>query len=556
MNKNKFTFIFFFILLPILVSACTSNSYKRTVKKIQNTFSPSGDSDAPAFQIKNVVRSTLDPNKTFDIVGDGSGTIGTLCLSPPDDDGVTPNESACSCKFDFIKRDGSNEAFEVPVSYFEPNLLRCSFVGVPVDVPFVNVSVHVTDSDGYSNEITFPLHGAGTSGDPTSAFNFLPVQRFMCKDAVVIPNIMDASGGNPNPVYDPFLSESPEISYGLNFFATNLGGALSQFVTKVIPVQGLGWICPNDPSKDLDGTDKRVFSLGPDKNNSRLMLSDRTSFYLAKAPVGIFTIPFNTFIAPGVFTQEGNRKNPDPNNPTPIGFGAPPFRMSDKEEVCPDSTAIIPNGMKWMKVWQFRSTLEARTFKKSPLLGAIGIFCNPGLFPDGSPIVLSCNSGNISERLDSVTRCFSITPGGADLNGTDQWSLKGSSVNCSQIGDDPLSICPDLTPRTITPQNNKVIIGNIDNASRFDLMYVVTPPELMTIDFQQQNAKALPYMPYRFYSADHCLSTSGVESINNGKKDCEVQKRVPYGLVTHDASQVDPSTGQPPLFPMCVLQPK
>lgn len=551
-------------------SGCTSNSLQRTVKTIQNTILPGEDVEtAPALQIKHVLRTTLDPNKSFDIVGDGSGIMGTLCLPEPDDDGNTPAGSACACKFDYIKQNGAEESFETTVDYFEPNLLRCQFEGLPQDIPFVKVSVLISGTDQRSNEVIFPLQGLGTTGDPTNPLNFVPVKRYQCKDAVYIPNMLDRGDA---PIYDPFLSESPEVSYPLNFHTTNMGGTLIQFVNKVIPVQGVGWICPPSDAVGLPWMDKRVFSIAPlePANNNKIFPPDgnsfdRSNFLLAKKPVGVFTVPFNTVVAPELPSSSTA-------DPLSIGFGARPFRLNDGEEVCPESTAIIPPGMKWVKVWQFRSSLEARTTVQSPLFQTLEVFCNPGL-----PINTSCNStSNFSptslvDRLDSFTRCFApgaglgknrnARPDSIDFNvadGTDRWTQKGGLVGCGQIGDDPLGFCQ--RGGTVPHNNVSVILKDLDRGgSRFDLLYVVSPVDIMTKHFQKDDPKALPFKPYRFYSPDQCLSEDGKERrLPSGKLDCEERKRVPYGFVTNNVVEQDPNPNIKlnPVFPMCVLQPK
>ncbi len=429
MNKTHF-----FLMLSLLVNiSCTNNMGSKLLAQSPSVFGSGISGGLPqnaAFSISQALRSNVDPTSTADVLGDNTGVVAQICA--PQTAGAqgstaTPT-SNCRCKFTYTTRQGYSESFESPVIYHESNLIRCIYNGVPRDSASVSLSVRLLDSNLISNEVPFPLSGTHSGLDATQYLNYLHVKRYQCTDAVYIPDTMDG----PTAMYDPFLSEDPSMTYPLNYYTTNIGGTLSRFVELVKPTQGSGFLCPPDPTNLMN---PYIYSLSPsnDPKMDTVIFPieaqnefDRFTFYLAKQPMGVFNVAFNTFVTPNTFTQEPSSSGTQPGGPPPsIGYAAAPYRISDGEEVCPSSNAGIPQGMRWVKVWQFRASLPNRTFKRSQALSSAAFSCNPGLWqlpdPDTGkimPIISDCganggisvsSNGNLVDRVDNEGICVRLT---------------------------------------------------------------------------------------------------------------------------------------------------
>lgn len=332
--------------------------------------------------IARVLRSNTDAAKTFDIIGDGSGRLGDFCGSAATGAGGA-NQSVCTCKFDYIKSDGAQQAFESPVTYAETNLVRCVHTGVPETIPFVKVSIHFTNSDSYTNELKFYFTGNSISLDSTDAASFAVIKRFQCKDTISV------SYTGQSDIYDPFLSEDSELSYPMNFYTPNAGFSMQAFVKNAKPSNGAGWNCPsilNDPSAGLDLT---LYSLASDGASKRIFpatgsVFDRHTFYLAREKTGVFNLPLNGYLAPNTLSHaiaDGTKSTLE--QPGPLGYGAAPIPIAGGESCPSASQQAIPAGYKWVKVWLMRASLESRTVKVSMAsqeLGQIG--CNPGAYAE------------------------------------------------------------------------------------------------------------------------------------------------------------------------------
>ena len=383
-----------FVALASMPTGCTNNNLKsaRGTYALNGTGAGTGSpgSDSP-LKLVNVLRSNTNPSGLFDLIGTGNefaaycgsqatGTTSTTSTS------TTQDLGNCRCSYDYVTSSGSSESIELPVIYLESNLLRCSYAELPSDILSVTVKVHQLSSgssagttyDLYSSPFVVKFASFGGSYNTTSALAYKKVLRYQCKDSIPIMNPLDKSAGT----YDPFLSESPELTYPLNFYTTNLGGAIREFIKNPVAQarNGQGFICPSIPNDPAMGFDLRVYSSLPDSNGSRRIYPpdgssfDRSNFLLAKQKVGVFQIPLNAYIAPKTVTSAAAS-----NAPPPLGYAAQAIRLNNgqDEEACPN--APIPTGYKWVKIWQFRAPLKSRVAFQSAQLPKVDyIACNPG----------------------------------------------------------------------------------------------------------------------------------------------------------------------------------
>ncbi|MGZ3688345.1 MAG: hypothetical protein ACXVBW_08600 [Bdellovibrionota bacterium] len=379
------------LLITVLTSACISNfagtPKGSTSNGVTGAVPATGNgSGGGVITLSTVVKDTANPTSQLDLLGDGSGAFGQFCFaSAAAGGGGAANGNAgpsnCKCHFSFTNADGSANVFDVDTLYHEDNLIRCDYTKVPSgSIPFVNVSILLSNSSSFSNTVTFRFTNAGSAFDPTNPSSFVQVERYQCKDVVTVPHIF---GG----VYDPIQSEDPRLSYPLNFYTTNMGGALALysggFNNANPPV---GWNCPAIPNDPSAGMDLTLYSVNSDTLGSKLIFPpnnsavDRSTFFVAKTAGGVFTIPVNAIEAPTIVTDPLGQVGPPP-----IGFAASPSSTSPNTETCPDTTVQIPTGFHWMKLWLFRADLDPRKFIKSAAIQAIqSVSCIPDDFVDAS----------------------------------------------------------------------------------------------------------------------------------------------------------------------------
>jgi hypothetical protein len=239
------------------------------------------------------------------------------------------------------------------------------------------------------------------------------------------------------------------MSYPIDFYATNLYTAITSYVQTKLST----WNCPPilTPDKYLTTASLAAFNLAHHVNlnlYSKAPLPggggkniypptagtfDRSTFYLAKKSTGVFSVPVNAYIAPGVITA-----TPDPTAsdtpstiPPPLGYGVRPIPVGANgsgQETCPGSSVPIPAKHHWVKVWLFRASLSQRHFVTSDDLKKIqSISCNPGdwtaasgqgidatsLEPifSGCPLTIANNNNALDKANPGGHRSVSTAPG-------------------------------------------------------------------------------------------------------------------------------------------------
>ena len=383
----------------IINSGCNNNLGLNPQLSAQtNLLPPIENAPADGFSaltLSRVVKNTLDPGRVLDLVGDGSGAIGNLCVPATAGAGsasaLTP--TVCKCVFEYSSASSLNTRLDKDITYHENNLARCSYSDIPIDVTSLTVSIHITSSDVYSSKVNFKFNSSDNKLDLADASSFVPVIRYQCRSII---NTIDFAFDNL--IYDPFQSEDPHLSYPLDYYATNLGAAISAY-TGVSGSEAMDANCPSilNPlfslspnaytsyvaehkvnlrlySKTALGGNKEIFPTGGVKPEI-----DRYNFYLAKQKSGIFTVPVNAYQSPGVITSSQEVNGVETSANPPLGWGASPIPLGPGQETCPDpNSPYKPVGFSWAKLWLFRASLPLRSY--SVPAHQMGIFCNPGVY--------------------------------------------------------------------------------------------------------------------------------------------------------------------------------
>ena len=577
-------------LLALICTACTTNFSRNSGAKNSSSSSGNPISTSSSIIVLTKVMSSMNGSGSLDLIGDGSGSIGSYCSS---EDSGTPK---CSCNFSFIDSAHNSRSEPVTPHYVEADMLRCSTAVVPANIPYYYIKIMLNSfNEATSNEIKIT---AGISGlDPVDPATFVKVERYQCRRIETIPHLFEAT------IYDPVQSDDPKISFPRNFYTSNFGRAYSVFASRKLP----NWNCPSNPSASnlQAGIDLAVYSIAPDALGSIRIFppqgseNDRSTFYLAKAKTGIFTIPVNAYLAPETITPYGG---------PPMGYGASPIPTSNGES-CPDTGNNIPPGYKWVKVWLFRKAFETPKYPRSAaILEVQNIACNPGLANPADPnssILDDCRGlpaigvpNTLAARaiwsrttagsrglcvkfaaLSATDACASrLAPGcstqsstnqfanyGSFGLGTDIWEPSRVTGSCVPGSTDyPLNLCElnaaGTAPRGVPFDSNLSYqdVPNVSDLGQTDYLFVVTPPTVMTTTMQNSSiADADVYTPYRFLPGD-CLSPDPLNPQFPG--DCAPSKRVIYGLKLHDVGEnSDPNSedpNRPGVFPVCALQPE
>ncbi len=590
-------------ILALAILGCTNRtpglkSATSDLNKISTT------SSSYVITIKTIVKNSSAPTSTFDILGDGGGTMGKYCTSTGAAN-ADPNTgpSTCVCNFTYTNaKTGSTESFETPTLYHEADLIRCSYANTPAEVTAVDVKIRLPASNQASNIVNFKFSGTASPVDSASILNFAQVQRYMCRRLVQIPYIFD-----PNRINDPLQIEDPRLSDTLNFYTTNMGATFSYYAGGVNgSTPPYGWYCPSIPNDPGANFDLNLFSVAADDpatTNSKRIYPvagskfDRSTFYLAKTPTGVFTQPVNAYIAPFTVTSTAVGAAP------PIGYAAAPVpdtTVAGKES-CPDASVPIPAGHHWAKLWLFRMSMPIKKYAVSQaLINMNEVACTPGPFSDGRMVFSDCNklggtkpsiyisdtvaNSNLlaSRALTGTGMCINLEPtkvaggpGYSSLNpgalslgvasGSDVWipNSANSSYACGVVND-PAKICSKNTPYGADIQTYDITPTNAGgfkdpNHGYYDFLFIVSPTTVNSSEMSNVNsAVRARYTPYRYVASGDCNSADPDNPTVVG--DCAASNALrTYGLKLHDVGTAgDPppdDARRPGNFPLCVLQP-
>lgn len=579
--------IMLMLLHLFALQGCTNNKLNNgaitgSTSGVSSVAAPPNNNSG-SLQLSMVLPDTQNPGTVLDLLGDGSGSVGAYCIPT---NNSTSGASSCSCSYSYTNTNGNGVSFEMPTIYIEANMIRCQYSGIPSTVSSVTVKIHLTNSNTYTNAITYNPNGGGNSLDATSSTSFVLASRYQCRDIVWIPYLLDPGTASSSKVYDPFQSEDPHLTYPFNFYTSNIGGAYAQYAGSAVSY----WNCPSIPNDSAAGMNLTVYSVAPDSSGSKLVyppsgsVFDRSTFYLAKSPTGAFTVPVNSYIAPNIVsvTATGSVSGISQGPPPPMGYGAAPVATGTNSETCP-STAI-PQGFHWVKVWLFRASAPARNYLYSSALQQLAsVSCNPGnwtvapyanqsIYSDCAGSQPLTSTGALASRILGTKSCVNVSPGGTsnasqnllpaystykfDL-GTDAWSSTGaSSYSCTHASNfDPMHICGN-SPGGVA-YDTAFSLAPIDLSSRYDFLFVVSPVNEMATDMKSSSNTSNIYTPYRFMSAADCQSADPDNPSNLG--DCSVGHKLTYGIKWHDVGlNGDPPASdpnRPGTFPICAIQP-
>ncbi len=369
-------------LLSILpLSSCT-NLFTPLSVQLNVGDTPTFSPTPGLFQITQVNKNTLQPTQILDIVGDGSGQLGTFCAaSDQSNPNTTTGTSACECTYQYNSPSQGNGTISQPVIYHESNLVRCNYASsgssiIPYDVTSFNVLVTLISSSASSNPVQFNF--AGSLGlDPTQASSYQKISRYFCNSIITITSLLDKS------IYDPIQSVNPYFTYPLDYYTNNMGSSLEYFVNSASEQPTPADECPGPAASSIPiwsvadyGGSMSIDppSLGASCNPATTVC-DRSTFYLATAPTGILSIPVNAAIAPTVVSNGDSQGNF--TTAPPLGYGAHNISTGPGAETCPSST-YIPPGYQWVKVWLFRASVPIRSQPAPASLNLASIVCNPG----------------------------------------------------------------------------------------------------------------------------------------------------------------------------------
>ena len=411
----KITATFFLVLLLIpLFQGCTNNiDNEGSGESTSVDVSGSGDSSldqsgsSSLLTLSRVLQSNSDPTSTLDLIGDGSGTMGNYCTSSGDDSSATGG-STCTCQFSCTTASGTEQQWEVDTSYFESNLIRCPYDFSSCSTEEVTITIHMTNSDSYSNEVEYDISETSDQLDLSEESSFKEVKRFQCKDTVTIPYMWDSGGSG---IYDPFQSESSKYSYPRNFYTTSVGLAVKKFYENSI-INSTFYSdqeCALNQYNSPEWENLRIYSVGSGGDDGDKTIFDtidsenpRATFYLAKEETGIFDVAVHAYALPGKRSTEADEDGNYPSGEySPLGYGTSPIATADGEK-CPEEYVEVPEGYQWVKLWAFRASLEPRQYVKytTEVAESVGIACNPGNYnqnaddgstAQGTPVFRDCS---------------------------------------------------------------------------------------------------------------------------------------------------------------------
>ena len=585
------------VFFALIFSGCTNNTLISLSKDPTSTSSSaapnsivSTDGNSAGINVVRVQLNTQNPTSMLDLIGDGSGTLGSSCGVGQD------GKNTCNCAFSYTDLSGSQRGpLEMSVTYSEYNMVRCNYSLVPTSAKLFNVYINIPSSQTRSNSLNFRLSGSVGLSSPTDSTSFSKVLRYQCKTLTFIPYLWSQG------IYDPILSEDPRYSFPMNFYTINMGKTLSRYAGGDSSIAALAtgvtqWNCPAIPNDTSAGMDLTLYSSTADSTGSKRIFPatgsfDRSTFYVAKNPVGQFTVPVNAYTLPDVLTSTAAGNHP------PLGYAARPVPTSNGGESCPDTSQEIPKGYHWAKIWQFRTAFQPRVYPVARKLAALGnVACNgkpwevkPLLAAPGDTYCNDCSGAPHIGNLDATTgmaarwftatvACAKVNPGGTTLSsliqdtnyssyalGTDLYEstykdlINGgcASSNKPQNGADA-GLCDSSGSNTVVVDLSPAMqtFGTAGADTRADYVFVVSPPSVNRSEMQSSNSNNTftTYLPYRFRSPNDCLNPD-----NPVQGDCSSSKMIKYGIVTYDVS-TSSSPGANDAnragdFPLCVVQP-
>jgi hypothetical protein len=582
MISNRFIYTHFAALgLVLALSACTNGTSGKNATARGRSFtsnsvleqpgSGTGENTLPV-AFKAYVSARVAG--AIDLVSEND-LIGTNCLSS--DPGAGPGSYLCGCHVTYTKQSGAVESLKVAASYAEMNLLRCQPV-IPSEVQSVEVRLYDISSDSSSSAVLLSVNRGNLGLDYSLPEAFLPVRKFQCREHPNLPYRFDGS------VYDPLQAADPALAYGVNFYTANFADSFYRHSQYNAAAGKVAWECPQTPynaARPAVWEDQRVFSLAADPTAPTTVAkviydpamgrdTARSSFHLARAPGGIFTVPVNAFIAP----QVGGT----------LGFGAFPTPIAPGRESCP--SVAPPAGYRWVKLWLYRGTFPARlALDNDSAIATVGaISCNPGLysgttdkwvFPDCRTSQGITGGSAPYSRILGTGMCVNLNPPALASNGLNFGYSQSTDVMFPVAGSagqtpnftcgganakDPFGIC---TPGN-APQKTSPFLVNLDQGStRFDYVFVVTPPEVMSSEMVNTSSAAHnKYIPYRYLYKGVCNVDSTNPRDPDQSSSClnanQNQQRINYDLTLHDMlTNGDPNkANEGGSFPVCAIQPE
>jgi len=404
------------ILLSLSVlSSCTNGTKSSKLSKTSGAvstsfgaFSPVVDSGpAPvvyAIQIQNVIPTKVNPQRTLDLIGDGTLSIGTNCYTPQTGSNSGGNASnRCLCEYSSGVTVQSLEPILV-----EQNMMRCPNPRGNPDIiataiknsPQVQIRI-VSTEDGsvFSNRFAINFDLLQTAAQYLTERDLVSVKRYQCIERLSIPNIFDPT------MYDPFQSYSPLLSFPLNFYTSNMAEAVRALSNSSGDSNPLNWDCDLDTNSPAPWVNLPIYSLRTaedtdcfqDLISGNTSLSnqavppvgcptlfdpiqnkDRDNFYVARTKIpNVFETPVHELIAPLTPSSDYDENGNIPAGEyPPLGFAMKP--NPNCNHVTP------PTGFVWKKLWAFEGETPIPSYVSkidTDVTGLDFVACNPGRIP-------------------------------------------------------------------------------------------------------------------------------------------------------------------------------
>jgi hypothetical protein len=524
-----------------LLFGCTNGNVKSMGNSLStsqgSTISENPDSTNPPTTnfatISNVVPSNADPQTVLDILP-GSGTdFSKVCTN-------AKSGISCQCLFTFKTQAGTQERATSNITYVENNLMRCSISDISSNINQVSFSL-VNSAGEFSNSKDITLNRDIRGFDTKSLINWRSVNRTMCREVLTLPNLL-----SPN-VYDPFMSELSGIQNTYNYYSSNfafsIGGFYAlktdgKFTTQPFECLPIPYATQTAGPNSKYSFDLTITSQANVPSPTPMPIN---GFYLFKnsskntnQPVQPFTAPVKARVAPGLSASDGVFV---------IGYGVKPAQdPSGNAEYCPDednksnytkysgrNPPLIPPRFEWVKVWQFRAELPNRPFlvnKSKELEQLERVSCLPS---DSSGFSCPADSSSNLRLLRNGGACVSLSSGsstyGTFVSGDNSQDAEGfhGLKNLEQNV-------------TLSDINNELTPG-----SRFDFLFVTTPPSVMSSQFLDGSA------------LNHFRPKRQIKRFDNNNYDLNYEY-FPYDLNTMSSGPNLENEEQDNAFPICAIR--
>ncbi|MBL7716533.1 MAG: hypothetical protein JNL01_13795 [Bdellovibrionales bacterium] len=421
----------------------------------------------------------------------------------------------------------------------------------------------------------------------------------------------DGGGGNTNPWICPTVPNDPNVGMQLGLFSVSpdSGGSIRIFPPTgsvfdrstfflarkksgifTLPVNAYG--APGIPTSDLGNLGPQVetdlgslgYGVPPIVQTNGTETCPDTSVPIPAGFRWVKVWQFRASLSPrqqpdpnGRFARSAIMCNPGNAIPSPTASGTPGFVFGN----CEGGTELPVDDSRFAS----RAYIPSSTDSQNPVTQNACLELNhPNFATWQTPCNDPSNGGPGSGAGCTATNTGTQKPAYASMGlalASDIWYFlqapptgaspsaggsTGSNGICGGGGNlDNMNLC-SASPAAGYPTFNQAIpfstevnFAPLDPAGqqRYDFVYTVSPTTVNLNEMLNPGSTiSLPYVPYRFYPGG-CVSGDPNNPAFAG--DCSADQKISYGIKIHDVGQngdsTPGSTGRPPVFPVCALQP-